>query len=347
MKSPIPETPSCSVSFAWIDPDEALSHLTGRGSWRQYPAYAQQAASRIGAESRYALFRAGDEAIALANLRTRRIPLIGQVTLLSHGPVPLRADETAGADIVASLSALRREARSLKLGQVIVDPDISLTLKGIDLSSLDPRLVPDPAGQPYRTYLMRVSQDPEELRMGFSREWRKDLGKGLRAGLEVRISEWPQDFLLLAPLLDQLSARKGFGVAQDCAFFADVANRAGGFERFLIHLISKDGELLACHIGAFSGSMAVGLLGAGSPRGLALHASRVAYWHVMATAREMGFEYYDLGGFDEAENPDVFKFKRRMGGLEIQTPGPMLLSPPGPRDKAISALRRTMKALRR
>ncbi len=330
----------------WISDADALSLLAGKGSWRQYPAYAAQAAARVSATSRYLLVGHGAEPIALANLRTRFVPVVGGYTLVSNGPVLLRERSMWEEDLTAFGDVLGRIASLEKLGEVVIDPPVGWSLQGLDPVPCLAGFALDPAGRPYRTFLMNVAQDEESLLGGLSREWRKELKRGLRAGFEVRVSDRPEDFMLLDPLLKSLADRKDFELAQDCAFFARVAANASGPERFLVHLVSKEGELMAGQIAAYSGEIAVGLLGAASPEGLRTYASRVTYWEVMRTAREMGFSHYDLGGYDPEENPDVFKFKKRMGGEDRATPGAMVRPAQGAAGGLLRLARKVRQRLR-
>jgi hypothetical protein len=300
------------VTVREIDESEAATLIAGKGSWRQFPAYAAAAARRVRARSRYLLVARGSRALAVANVRTRSIPLVGATSLISHGPTLLSSPDHWIEDLPQVLGALAGAAPSLGLGELVIDPPVEWALAGLDPmvdAGAQGTARRDPAGTPYRTYLMDLRQSPDELRMGFSREWRKDLNKGLRAGFDISCSDRPDDFRKLAPLIGALTERKGFGLQQDCAFFEEVARASGPGEKFLIHLLHKDGELVAGQIAAYSGATAVGLLGAATPEGLRNHASRVVYWEVMETARSLGFPFYDLGGYDESENPDVFKFK--------------------------------------
>ena len=103
--------------------------------------------------------------------------------------------------------------------------------------------------------------------------------------------------------------------------------RAAGKERMVIHLVSRGDELLSGHIGSYSGNMAIYLLGATSAKGRDLRASYVAQWAVIDYARELGLGHYDLGGVDRQENPSVYRFKERMGGVLYDGPAPVQCYP--------------------
>lgn len=347
------ESPDADCPVEWIDDGEALCLLAGaRGalaSWRQFPAYAAQAASRVGACSRYALVRRGGAPLALANLRTRAVPLLGATTLASHGPVLLAA-EPAGRvrDLPVALEALRRFARANGLGELRIDPDPAWTMDGTDAGlDLASGFRREARARAYRTIVLDLNADTATIRSRMDGKWRRDLQRGEREALAVSRSHAPEDFLRLAPLLDDLSRAKGFGVAQGCAFFARCAAAARAPERFFVHLVHRDDEIVSGHIGAFSGNMAVYLLGATSPAGRELRASYVAQWAAIESARELGMAYYDLGGIDPDANPEVHRFKKRMGGAELVSHGEMRADAPGWRGTLLFRLRALYQALRR
>ena len=121
--------------------------------------------------------------------------------------------------------------------------------------------------------------------------------------------------------------KKALRFPQGPDFFASVAERAAGGERMVIHLVSQGDELLSGHIGSYSGNMATYLLGATSAKGRDLRASYVAQWAVIEYARELGLGHYDLGGVDKYENPSVYRFKERMGGVLYDGPAPVQCYP--------------------
>jgi Acetyltransferase (GNAT) domain len=326
-----------TLSLEWIEPEAAAALLGPCGSWRQFPAYAREAAARVGATSRHALVRRGAEAIALASLRTRRLPGLGPFTLLSHGPALLGPAERHPADLADALACLAANAGAEGLGTIELDADPALAL-GTPAASFAP-FRPETGRKPYRTMVVDLSGGAEAVRRGLDPKWRRDLQRAEREGLSVTRSADPADFLKVQPLLADLAAAKGFGVAQDCVFFAKAAERAQAPERFFVHLVSRDGELLSGHIGAYSGNLAVYLLGATNAAGRPLRAAYLAQWAAIECALEHGLGWYDLGGIDPAENPDVFRFKRRMGGREVENAGTFTARAPGWRGAALAALR--------
>jgi lipid II:glycine glycyltransferase (peptidoglycan interpeptide bridge formation enzyme) len=155
----------------------------------------------------------------------------------------------------------------------------------------------------------------DKLRSNLDQKWRTDLNRALRGEARVTRSADPADFARFQPLLADLADKKGFRTRQDADFFAAAARHDA--DSFLIHLAWAGDELLGGHVGAFTGDTAVYLLGATTSAGRDARASYLLQWSVIEHARERGFAWYDLGGVDAGENPDVYRFKKRMGGREV------------------------------
>jgi hypothetical protein len=327
------ETP---VDLSWISDGEASDLIAGKASWRQQPAYAREAAARVGARSRYVLFRRDTRTIAVANLRTRSVPVLGRVTLISHGPTLLGPAAAWPRDLEDVLACLAERRHQHEVGEIRVDCDLALARHAIDPLRLVDAARTDPTRSPYRTIVLDLSQGLDAVRRNLHPKWRRDLQRAERSDLQVDRSAQPGDIAQADALLDNLRARKGFDVPQDASFFARVAEAAHGEERILIHRVRQGGELVSFHIGAYSGDTATYHLGASSSGGLQARAAFLCQWLAVRTAVELGLSWYDTGGIDPEGNPDVYRFKRRMGGTEISAPQSLVLRARGVRGLALA-----------
>ncbi|MBU7581141.1 MAG: GNAT family N-acetyltransferase [Porphyrobacter sp.] len=329
-----------------IAEDVALELLSGSGSWRQYPAYAAEAAKRVSSSSLFFVISHNDQTIALANLRERRLPIgLGSIGLVSHGPVLLRPPELWQGDLDLAFEALADLAN--KTGQEIrIDPDPVWQLSGVT-ARLPAGAYEDPHSSPYRTIVLPIGDGQDAVRKRLHGKWRNILKQAEKAGLRTVVSSDPADFARMDPLLEELISRKGFSINQDPAFFARAVAMARGDERLLVTLVLADDEVVSAHIGAYSGQMACYLLGATNARGRQLRAAYAAQWAAIGNAIELGQQWYDLGGIDPVENPDVYHFKKRMGGHEIETGRTIILPAGGWRAYSTSAARLAWRLLSR
>lgn len=291
--------------------------------YQQHPAYAVEAAARVGAQCEFFAADAAGEAIGFAAVRVKRLPILpGGLAYLHCGPAVQQAGAAFDPAIWSrTLAALAQHyhARGFLLR-------VSSPLLGAEDAALGERyreagFMPAKrhAG---RTICLDLAPDLDALRARLDGKWRTDLNRAERSALEVKRSSDPADIASLAPMLDALAADKGFHVNQDARFFAASAAAAAAAAPasqppFLAHLAYRDGQLVAGHIGAFAGKRAVYLLGAANREGRETRAAYLLQWQVIEYAREIGCADYDLGGIDPAANPGVYRFKSRMGGVAI------------------------------
>lgn len=313
-----------------IAPRQALSLMveTGHASWRQYPAYSEVAAEQVGADQEYWGLYAHNEIIAIANIRTKRLPLLGWgIAMIAQGPVILPAAH--GKYDVKALYQVFASQLSQKLSaSVRINQPVSLPAQAFDTgkASAD-AAIKHLKNSEYETFIIDLAPDLDALRAGLNGKWRTDLRRGERGNVNIIRSSAPDAFRKFQPLLQALAGQKGFTAPQDANFFAQVAQKIEehkiGDERLVVHLAYNEDRLIGGHIGAFSGDMAVYLLGATNDEGRDMRASFLLQWAVIEYAKSMGMRYYDLGGVDEADNPSVYRFKKRMGGVYYVGPAMM------------------------
>lgn len=307
-----------------VDENDAAAMLASAAaaSWQQFPAYAAIAAQTSGSESRYLLVSENSRALALCNVRIKRIPYTCMgLALIAQGPVLLADDDRILPRVLHALRQQLVEAEGLTLRiNPPVEPGRAVSL---DEAAGFVRL----PSHRYETFLLDLQPGEPALRARLDGKWRTDLRRGERSGIEITRTSDPADFQLFQLLLAALAKAKGFTSPQNAEFFARVADRARGPEDFTLHLAWYEGQLVGGHLGAYSGHMAVYLLGATSDSGRELRASFVLQWAAIGYARERGIAVYDLGGVDAVGNPQVHRFKKRMGGIHYLGP-PMLEARP-------------------
>jgi lipid II:glycine glycyltransferase (peptidoglycan interpeptide bridge formation enzyme) len=114
----------------------------------------------------------------------------------------------------------------------------------------------------------------------------------------------------------------------------------------VVHLAWHDGDLVAGHIGSFAGDTAVYLLGASTRKGRDLRASYLLQWKVIEHAISNGNDYYDLGGIDQNENPNVYRFKKRLNGRLVKEIGAYEFAPGPLASRILGLLEYSYGALR-
>ena len=303
------EAQRCSRLFADLD-------------YTQEPGYALEAAARVGTCAEFVVVEDTGEAVGFASVRIKPIPLLGGgLAYLHGGPATRRTDENFSSAVwEACLGEIARHYARRKLTVRVSAPVEQGASGGLDADYRDLGFKRSANGG--RTIALDLSPSLDELRASLAGKWRTDLRRGERGDLRVVRSSAPEDIAQLQPMLADLAAQKRFGLAQDAEFYARAARHAVPDEPppFVAHLAYAGDRLVGGHIGAFTGDTAVYLLGAVDPVGREERAAFLLQWAVIEHARERGLKRYDLGGIDPDANPDVYRFKGRMGGQEVERP---------------------------
>lgn len=310
------------------DPEEWRTLVAGfsDASHKQLAQYSSAVARRVGAVSENVAIIGNEGPLGLCNVRVKKLPLLPfGIAYINGGPLVLNgATEDPARRLSRCLAALREEY-VVRRGHVLrvvgtARPDIPL--QEADSSFQTEAFERVQAKGSYRTILIDLDRDLDQLRQGFDQKWRNILNKAERQGVLVESGGDPASFAQFDRMYRSLIERKGFATDLGPGFFSELQGDLAEPDRFVVHLATHDGRPVAGHVGAFHGDTAVYLLGAASEAGLKLNASYLLQWHVIRHAQARGCRWYDLGGIDPDSNPDVYRFKARMGGRDISAPGP-------------------------
>ncbi|MBX3489211.1 peptidoglycan bridge formation glycyltransferase FemA/FemB family protein [Parvibaculum sp.] len=294
-------------------------------SYRLLRGYSVMAARRVRATSEAVGIFLGEAIIGLADVRVRRVPLLPiGIAYVSGGPVTCVNGKFDGPRFAICLEALCDEYVGRRRLTLRVTPPIMAGENSASVEDIFGRLgfVPRPEDEKYQTILKSISGEEESLVRSLDKKWRSELVRSRKSGATVRRSTQVSDFDAMMPIFENLRQAKGFSVNMDVAFFRDVQEMLSEGEELIWHLAELDGDLVAGHLGSYSGNVATYLLGAANDKGRANRSSYMLQWEAMCYAASRGMGWYDLGGIDPIDNPDVYRFKRRMGGYEMAAAGP-------------------------
>jgi Acetyltransferase (GNAT) domain len=306
---------------------ESAVRRFGDYSYRQSWAYGEALAAKRGATSEHVAIRRGEEIAGLADVRIKTVPVVGGgLAYVSGGPL-VRWIDGGGDDLERldlCIDALVREfvaCRNLTLRIVApIGPPEWNEAAAERLERAGLRRTE--RGEHYRTVLLDIGRELDELRASFHRHWRRHLNAAGRNDLEVTVGTEPDRFEHVARMSDALRARKGFELDLDARFFADVQKQLPEHDRLLVGLVLKDGTPVAGNVTAAHGDTGVYLTGAATEAGLDCKASYLMHWRTIEALRERGHRWYDLGGIDPDANPGVTSFKLRTNGLDVTAAGP-------------------------
>ena len=189
------------------------------------------------------------------------------------------------------------------------------------------------AGQPQFTYeipLRRPDGSPrseDDLLGGMNQQWRRNIKKAARSGVEVTTSTGGADLKAFHDLYVHTAARDGF-IPRPLAYFEQMFAALGAEdpERIRLYLARHDGDLVAATILVRVGTRAWYVYGASSTERREVRGSNACQWAMIRDALAAGCEVYDLRGItstlaSEDAHVGLIRFKVGTGGRAVRYVG--------------------------
>jgi CelD/BcsL family acetyltransferase involved in cellulose biosynthesis len=318
-------------------------------NYRQTWDYGVHAARRVGGVSEHVAVQDGARVVALADVRVRKLPIVGGgIAYVTGGPLTASDGVLDVERFVAVVRALREEF-AVRRGLVLrVVPPIGAAAWNRDVGEALTRdgFAPAAEGRPYRTMLVDVARPLADVRRTLHQKWRNCLNRAEREGVVVQEADDVGSLDAFRRFFDDFVARKGFDARVGADFYAAVQRDLPPTERLVVLTAKKDGAGIAWHVGSALGDTSVYLLGATAPEALTCKAAYLLQWRAIERAHAAGRRWYDLGGVDPDENPGVFHFKEGLGGIDVSAAGPLEWRV-GARSRLALAVESRYRALRR
>ncbi|MBE9635727.1 GNAT family N-acetyltransferase [Salipiger pacificus] len=235
-------------------------------------------------------------------LQTRRLPLVGTVSLLSRGPVAAQP-----ADAESWL-------REWRMAEPLVLNADGLSGAALRRAGFWPLLTP--------ATLALVPLGPEtEMRAALRQKWRNRLARGARGNLALRRMPLQGAHWLLGAEAAQARARRYRNLPP--AFLAAFAKANPGAA--LIWEARQGGTPVAAIAVLRHGRMASWTTGVATAQGRAANAMPLLLWEAMRWLAARGHDQLDLGILNDDDAPGVTRFKlgtgarpHRLGGTWLR-----------------------------
>lgn len=319
-------------------------------NYRQLWAFGQACADRVGAVSEHIMLSEAGQTLGLADVRIREIPLLGGgIAYINGGPLVRQGDpekdEAAFRRVIDTLiqEYVNHRGLILRIQPMAGEDQINAMQRQV---LEDAGLVSAPHTTQSRTILLDLDPNLDDIRANFAQKWRNCLNASERSGVSITSSRGIDDFRRFQDLFEPMRQHKGFEVDLDASFYADVQERMRDDERFDVTLAWHEGTTVAGHVSSTRIETCVYLLGATSDAGRRTKAAYLLQWHAIKNARKQGCRFYDLGGIDPVGNPGVYRFKRGMGGVEIEGAGTFQVGPSTFAGQLTIGLERTRRRLK-
>jgi lipid II:glycine glycyltransferase (peptidoglycan interpeptide bridge formation enzyme) len=273
----------------------------------------------------------GGRAVAIAQLRVVRIPLLKQgIAYLRWGPLCRLKGEPFDAEALKQLAgALKREyverrGLMLRVLPAVFQDDPHAAAFQSSLTALG--IKRDSHARPFRTIRLDLSGSLESLRKGLDGKWRNMLNSAERNGLTVEEGADLACYDRFLAAYREMMERKRFETTVNVEEFRAMQSELPPPFKMQTFLCLKEGKVLNALVLSPLGDTAIYLLGATSDVGLKLKGAYLLQWRAIQWLKERGCRWYDLGGFDPVRNPGVYHFKSGFGGQETEQLGTFELS---------------------
>ena len=173
----------------------------------------------------------------------------------------------------------------------------------------------------YRTFRLDLTPPLDELRRNLLQKWRNQLNRAERNGLVVDAGHDVETYDLFASLYQAMMERKQFDTDVSVSEFREIQRGLTGPLRMKTFVSSVEGAVGCAVVVSAIGDSGIYLLGATNEDGMKSKGSYLLHWKVIQWLKEMGCQWYDLGGINPDTNPGVFHFKKGFSGLDIRQVG--------------------------
>ena len=318
-------------------------------SFEQSLTYGRAAAARIGGKICYLLLERDGQPIAAAQARIKTMPGVGRgIAWIASGPLLLPLDGPAPEPtVIAEVFAALRQELAVRQGHIL-----RLRLPGIAFhDEREIAVIAKAAGfaptsrtPVYRSIAIDLQLDQAVLMDRLNGKWRTDLRYALKSGLSLETGTGPDMQSRFLVMFRAIQIAKGFAPDITPEFHFALSGPDMSHD---ILIITKDGQDLAGIVIGTTGRCTVYLFGATAEAGRLLRAGYLLTWEGICLSQQRGLDWYDLGGVDFDENPDVARFKDRMNGHEIKAAGPFEAHSGGPVAHLIKGLESLRTKLRK
>lgn len=182
------------------------------------------------------------------------------------------------------------------------------------------------AGNSYRTLLLDITPELEQLRKGLEKKWRNQLTRSEKNGLDIVAGNGSAEYKSFCQIYNQMRMRKAFQTGVDVEEFGRIQETLAESQRMRILICKDKGVPVAGLVASAMGDSAIYLLGATSNDGLNSKGAYLLHWNLIKWLKENGLKRYDLGGIDPEGNPGVYHFKRGFSGVDICQINPLVAS---------------------
>lgn len=186
----------------------------------------------------------------------------------------------------------------------------------------------DGDAQPRHVFRVPLAgRTPDELWAGLNQEWRRNVRRAQKSGVEVVVGS-AADLPEFYQLLCLTERRDGFRLGRDLGYYERqyAALNAEESGRMRLYLARHQGEILAAHTMVTVGRRVWYQTGASADHRREVRPSNALQWAMLLDAHALGAEVYDMRGVPATLDPadrsyGLLRWKLGTGGEAVETLG--------------------------
>ena len=266
--------------------------------------------------------------IALAQILTKSLPIIGGVARLNRGPLIIGSDprQNAGSIKLELVNILKKIAVNKKWWLFYINPEV---LRDDFQIGLVKKLNVRRDINPWASSRLSLDKCEDALLLGLTGKWRNLLRKAQKNNIyvhSVALTEKKIDEMI--EFYENSQKTIGFsGISSD--LLRCLCNASGPDWRLSYYVAAAEVSAEPCGIvvSIIHGDTATYLIGNTNSIGRELNANYLMLWRAILDAKSSGCNWYDLGGLNKNTSKGVAHFKSGLNGEDYELMGEVRMFP--------------------
>lgn len=285
-----------------------------------YQTYEYNLHARGGRNMCTVVLKKGDIILGVSIIRIVKVPFLKfGIAYIYRGPIWQKKNSVNSIEVLTIFLELLKEEFVLKRKLVLrISPNL-LKEDEKDFNKLFVKLgfIPKSKSAGANTFYINLDIPTEELRKNLSGNWRKKLKKSEKEDLRIISGTKDSLFQEVVKLYTEMVKRKGFEPGIDVDKLLATQFCLPSLMKMISTICYSNNVPISGLVFSAIGCIGIPILAATSDLGADFSGSYLLHWQMLVYLKENGFKYFDLGGIDKEENPNVYNFKHGMGGVEV------------------------------
>ena len=277
----------------------------------------------------HVVIKKNDEVLAAAQLRIFKIPLLNAgIAYLSWGPMWRRQGFKVEINIFEKIIKILKEEYAVKRGLFLrIQPNVLEENSDEIVSVLHKEgFKKNLKMQPYRTLMLDLSPQMNEIRKALNQKWRNQLNRAEKNNLKIIEGSSDELYRIFSNLQKEMHDRKKYVPGVNYDEFREIQKDLPDALKMIIIVCEYGEKALTATVGSKIGDTGIYLLGATGDEGMKMKGAYLSQWRIIEIMKGSGCRWYDLGGIDPENNAGVYHFKSGISMREVSHIGQFEIS---------------------